>query len=87
MIPCPFKLITGYECPGCGMQRALLDLLHGDIISSLLHYPALIPLIAMFIFLFIHLKFNIKKGAVILKYVFIGNVGIISISYIIKLFT
>ena len=28
---CPFFLITGYQCPGCGSQRALHSLLHADI--------------------------------------------------------
>lgn len=26
---CPFKLVTGLDCPGCGSQRALMALLHG----------------------------------------------------------
>lgn len=25
---CPFKLLTGYKCPGCGSQRAVHQLLH-----------------------------------------------------------
>lgn len=28
---CPFLLATGLECPGCGSQRAIHALLHGDI--------------------------------------------------------
>ena len=32
---CAFKLITTIPCPGCGMGRATLALLHGDIIRSL----------------------------------------------------
>lgn len=28
-IPCPFRLITGWRCPGCGISRLCLDLLHG----------------------------------------------------------
>ncbi|MDD2245685.1 MAG: DUF2752 domain-containing protein [Proteiniphilum sp.] len=28
---CPFLLATGYECPGCGSQRAIHSLLHLDI--------------------------------------------------------
>ena len=30
-IPCPFHRLTGRWCPGCGMTRALHDLLHGDL--------------------------------------------------------
>lgn len=26
---CPFKLLTGWNCPGCGIQRALHSLLNG----------------------------------------------------------
>lgn len=31
---CVFKMMTGYECPGCGSQRLLHSLLHGDIASA-----------------------------------------------------
>ncbi len=27
---CPFRLLTGFDCPGCGSQRALHHLLHFD---------------------------------------------------------
>ncbi len=29
--PCPFKLLTGWNCPACGGLRMTHDLLHGDI--------------------------------------------------------
>ena len=29
--PCPFKLLTGWNCPGCGGLRMTHDLLHGDL--------------------------------------------------------
>ncbi|WP_343559890.1 DUF2752 domain-containing protein [Sphingobacterium sp.] len=28
LIPCLWKTITGYECPGCGMTTAFIALLH-----------------------------------------------------------
>lgn len=28
---CPFKMATGWDCPGCGSQRMIHALLHGDI--------------------------------------------------------
>jgi hypothetical protein len=29
--PCPFHVLTGLYCPGCGSLRALHHLLHGDL--------------------------------------------------------
>ena len=31
---CVFKLLTGWDCPGCGSQRALHALLHGHIAQA-----------------------------------------------------
>lgn len=32
---CPFKLITGWQCAGCGFQRALHAVLHGHIAEAI----------------------------------------------------
>jgi Protein of unknown function (DUF2752) len=32
---CPFHLLTGKYCPGCGGLRALHDLLHGQLIAAI----------------------------------------------------
>lgn len=32
---CPMKLLTGYSCPGCGLQRASHALLHGNFQQAL----------------------------------------------------
>lgn len=29
--PCPFRALTGWNCPGCGGLRMTNDLLHGDL--------------------------------------------------------
>lgn len=39
---CPFKLLTGLDCPGCGGQRAVHAFLHGDFIGGLRYNPFLI---------------------------------------------
>ena len=31
---CPFHLLTGLQCPGCGATRALHHLLHGDVAGA-----------------------------------------------------
>ena len=83
--PCIYKQSLGIECMGCGFQRALIALLKGNIWESLMLYPGLIPMIVLFGILVLHLIFHLKKGATLLKYLFIGNICIIFISYIIKI--
>jgi hypothetical protein len=36
---CPFKLLTGLPCPGCGMTRALIYCAHGDWHTALAFHP------------------------------------------------
>lgn len=43
---CPFALITGMACPGCGMTRAASYLVRGDVTTALGYHP-LVPLIAL----------------------------------------
>ena len=85
LLPCPVKSLTGYDCPGCGMQRAVVALFKGNLTESIYQYPALLPIVAMIIFLIIHLKFDIRYGHIILKIFFIINVVIIIISYFCKI--
>ncbi|CDP82427.1 MULTISPECIES: DUF2752 domain-containing protein [Mycolicibacterium] len=46
---CPFKALTGWNCPGCGGLRMTHDLLHGDVgaaivdnVFALVGLPALL---------------------------------------------
>jgi len=68
------------------MQTALILLLKGEIIQSIVAYPALIPTIFLLGYLLLHLIFSFKKGAFVLKISFIFTVTIIVINYLIKLF-
>lgn len=48
---CPAKMLTGWDCPGCGSLRALHALLHGRVGDALQLNPALavaIPAVAFF---------------------------------------
>lgn len=48
---CPFYWLTGYKCPGCGTQRAIHALMHGDF-SGAIGYNALmvvsLPVVALY---------------------------------------
>ena len=50
LIPCIFKSLFGYECPGCGIQRSFILLIKGQLQESLEMYPALIPLILLVLY-------------------------------------
>lgn len=84
MLTCPYKALSGFDCPGCGMQRAFVELLKGNFFESFHLYPALLPIIFTLLLTALHLKFNFEKGAAYIKYSFITSTAIIVISYIIK---
>ena len=41
---CLFKELTGYDCPACGAQRAVVSLFKGDFHNAFWHNPYLIIL-------------------------------------------
>lgn len=44
---CPFRLITGLPCPGCGMGHSLVHALRGDFAGSLRFHPLGLPLLLL----------------------------------------
>ncbi|MBB5160173.1 DUF2752 domain-containing protein [Mycobacterium sp. AZCC_0083] len=51
---CPFKLLTGWNCPACGGLRMTHDLLHGDIGAAVVDNVFLtigLPLLAIWLLL------------------------------------
>lgn len=48
MPKCPVNLLTGLSCPGCGSQRALHAILHGELVEAL-RYNALLVLMVPFL--------------------------------------
>ena len=83
---CPFLLATGLECPGCGSQRAIHQLLHLNLLAAL-RYNAFMVLVLPHIFLGVYLQyFGGKMRHPRLEKIFFGRwsaliVLIIVISY------
>ena len=44
---CPFKMITGFPCPGCGITKSLVFLYEGDFVKSI-YYHLFGPLTFLF---------------------------------------
>ena len=47
IIPCPFRLVTDLECPGCGMTRSCLSLVQGEFVSAWNFHPFSFFLVAL----------------------------------------
>jgi len=67
MFPCIYYYYFGIECPGCGFQRSLVHLFHGDFYFSLLLFPGLIPLLLFLLYQFLILFFVDLKRILIIK--------------------
>ncbi len=85
LLPCAYKQLFGIECPVCGSQRAMVTLLRGDIIESIMLYPALIPTIILITSVIIQILFKFKSGWKIVRIMLKTDFAIIMVSYIYKL--
>jgi hypothetical protein len=87
MLTCPSKKWLHMECPGCGLQRSVIALFRGDLPTSLSLYPATIPLLTLFVFAGLHLRFDFRHGAVVIKYLYFSTAAIVFLFYIYKVLT
>jgi hypothetical protein len=85
MLPCMNKKYLGFECMGCGIQRAIALLLRGEFIEAFLMYPAIYPLIGLLGFVILNQFRSIKYANFIIPGLAILTVGTIIVSYIIKI--
>lgn len=46
---CALYWLTGLKCPGCGGQRAVHCLLHGDIVGALRHNAYVLTFLPLFV--------------------------------------
>jgi len=85
LIPCPFKTLTGFDCPGCGFQRALILLVKGDFQQSWNVYPPTIPLLSIFLFATVSYIFPFKKRSAAINILAVITGNFVLFSYLYKL--
>jgi len=49
-LPCPFRTLTGWWCPGCGLTRATHHLLRGDVTQALRYHALVIVILTALAF-------------------------------------
>ena len=63
-LPCMFRLLTGLTCPGCGITRALHQVLHGHFIHAFTLNPLFILLSPFLLFAFLRYTVIVMRGRV-----------------------
>lgn len=85
MLPCVNKRMFGFECPGCGLQRAVSLVMQGDFLEAFYMYPAIYNLFALGIFFGLRIFVKWKYDNFILKVLMFSTIGLIIGSFIWKL--
>ncbi|MEX0361379.1 MAG: DUF2752 domain-containing protein [Allomuricauda sp.] len=85
MLPCLNKKLFGIDCPGCGMQRSVDLLLHGDFVGAFKMYPAVYPIVLLLLFLISNLFLKLKFAHQIKFFLMLVTAGTIIVSYILKM--
>ena len=86
---CPIYTLTGYKCPGCGSQRALHNLFHGNFLTAFMYNPLMILLIP-YVFLGIYIEYIANKSnqlIVRLRDIFFEKWALLVLAVIILLYT
>lgn len=83
-IKCPIKYFLHFDCPTCGMTRAMFSLLRGDFASYMSFNPLALPFLLLLLFALHGKLFPINKkvrdGIII-----VGSVCVVFI-YILRIF-
>lgn len=84
MLPCYTRKFLGVDCPGCGLQRAVLFFLKGEFTAAFNIYPAIYPMILLFTFLGLTKIIDLKHSNTITIALMVTTVAFIITNYILK---
>lgn len=84
MLPCVNKTLFGFDCMGCGIQRSISLIVHGEFIAAFFMYPAIYPLILLIATIGINIFKKIKYFNKIITILAIITVATIVVSFAIK---
>lgn len=61
---CPFRLFTGLTCPGCGVTRALHQIVHGHFAAAFMLNPLFLIAIPFLLAAFLRYTIIVMRGGV-----------------------
>ena len=84
-LPCLFKKYFHVDCPGCGFQRSIIELLKGNIGESFLLFPTTFALIIFFVGLLVNNKYQFADSKIFLGVSLVFIFTTFSTSYLFKI--
>jgi hypothetical protein len=61
---CPFRMLTGLSCPGCGVTRALHQIVHGHFAAAFMLNPLFLISIPFILIAFLRYSIIVMGGGV-----------------------
>ncbi len=87
LLPCPIKLVTGVDCPGCGFQRSLLALLQGHWQESYELYPPTVPLLTLLLYVLLKKTFGFDRRNAVMRVLAVACGWFVLGVYVMKLWS
>jgi hypothetical protein len=84
MLPCFTKQLWGFDCPGCGLQRAIVFLIQGEFGAAFEMYPAIYPMLFLLGFIALDKLVSFKFSHIITISLALITAGTIITNYILK---
>lgn len=84
-IPCVFRLLTGYRCPGCGMTHAVAELSRGHFHAAMQENALCLTVLPVgcvyMLYRFIRVEIKKKEGFYVWEYFLMSVLLIIAVGY------
>jgi hypothetical protein len=77
---CPLRETTGIPCPFCGMTRAVVAAVHGDVLGSLRFNPAGLLVLALVAFVIVRARLPLTRAPAWIVFGFLGALWIYNLA-------
>jgi hypothetical protein len=84
MLPCLNKILFGFECMGCGLQRSLVSIYNAEFFEAFQFYPAIYFLIILTFLISVSNLYKFKFHQKLINAFALLSIVTIIINYIIK---
>ncbi len=85
MLPCLNKQLFGFDCLGCGAQRAFVLVFQGEFTAAFKMYPAIYTILLLLVFLVVNLFVKFRGDWYVKAGLIIFNAFLIITAYFYKL--